>query len=404
MDKSLCADGFIPTQNADGTYGVKEGKYVAEIGSQGYKFLTEAIDAAQDGQTVTLLADATKDVVISKSITLDLGGKTLTNTNAGNATISVQSGTVTVKNGNVKGGTGYYNIEAKKDANLTLTDVTATAGNTGSSMIDNWGTLTITSGTYTGGLNVVKSEEDSKLTITGGTFELSYATNGYTGVIFAYGDTTISGGEFIQSLTTTGRWNHPTVVLTGVVEGHTAITRVTGGHFVNKMSGESIFRGVGKATSDNFKVSGGTFNKSIPDAYCADGFIPTKNADGTYGVKEGKFVAEVGSTGYETLDEAIAAANASTKSATIYLRENITVDHQLVIENAKGKAITLNLESFTLTSTYAINKAIKNGSYALVNNTPLTIENGTFAAGQARAIGALATLTLRDKATGKEYR
>ena len=399
VDKSLCADGFIPTQNADGTYGVKEGKYVAEIGSQGYKFLTEAIDAAQDGQTVTLLADATKDVVISKSITLDLGGKTLTNTNAGNATISVQSGTVTVKNGNVKGGTGYYNIEAKKDANLTLTDVTATAGNTGSSMIDNWGTLTITSGTYTGGLNVVKSEEDSKLTITGGTFELSYATNGYTGVIFAYGDTTISGGEFIQSLTTTGRWNHPTVVLTGVVEGHTAITRVTGGHFVNKMSGESIFRGVGKATSDNFKVSGGTFNKSIPDAYCADGFIPTKNADGTYGVKEGKFVAEVGSTGYETLDEAIAAANASTKSATIYLRENITVDHQLVIENAKGKAITLNLESFTLTSTYAINKAIKNGSYALVNNTPLTIENGTFAAGQARAIGALATLTLRDKAT-----
>ena len=398
VDKSLCADGYIPTKNADGTFGVKVGQYVAEIGSQGYESLQAAIDAAQDGQTVTLLADAAEDVVISKSITLDLGGKTLTNTNVGKATISVQSGTVTVKNGNVVGGNDYYNIEAKKDANLTLTDVTATAGNTGSSMIDNWGTLTITSGTYTGGLNVVKSEEGSKLTITGGTFTLDYATNGYTGVIFAYGDTTISGGEFIQNLTTTGRRNHPTVILTGVVEGYTAITRVTGGHFVNKMSGESIFRGVGKATSDNFKVSGGTFNKSISDAYCADGFIPTKNADGTYGVKEGKFVAEVGSTGYETFDEAIAAANASTKSATIYLRENITVDHQLVINNAKGKTITLNLEGFTLTSTYAIDKAIKNGSYALVNNTPLTIKNGTFAAGQARAIGALATLTL-NKAT-----
>lgn len=293
VDKSLCANGYIPTQNADGTYGVKVGKYVAEIGSQGYESLQEAVAAAEDGQTVTLLADAAEDVVISKSITLDLGGKTLTNTNVGKATISVQSGTVTVKNGNVVGGNDYYNIEAKKDANLTLTDVTATAGNTGSSMIDNWGTLTITSGTYTGGLNVVKSEEDSKLTITGGTFELSYATNGYTGVIFAYGDTTISGGEFIQSLTTTGRWNHPTVVLTGVVEGHTAITRVTGGHFVNKMSGESIFRGVGKATSDNFKVSGGTFNKSIPDAYCADGFIPTKNGDGTYGVEVGMFTVMV---------------------------------------------------------------------------------------------------------------
>lgn len=344
---------------------------VASVGDSKYKFLTEAIDAAQDGQTVTLLADATKDVVISKSITLDLGGKTLTNTNAGNATISVQSGTVTVKNGNVKGGTGYYNIEAKKDANLTLTDVTATAGNTGSSMIDNWGTLTITSGTYTGGLNVVKSEEDSKLTITGGTFELSYATNGYTGVIFAYGDTTISGGEFIQSLTTTGRWNHPTVVLTGVVEGHTAITRVTGGHFVNKMSGESIFRGVGKATSDNFKVSGGTFNKSIPDAYCADGFIPTKNADGTYGVKEGQYVAEIGSKKYETLADAIRLA---AKGRTITLLADVEQNTQLTI----NKSITLDLNGKTIKNTEDIWGETANAILSITNGAKVTITgNGT---------------------------
>ena len=395
VDKSLCADGFIPTKNENGTYGVKEGKYVAEIGSQGYETLQAAINAAEDGQTVTLLADAAEDVVISKSITLDLGGKTLTNTNAGKATISVQSGTVTVKNGNVVGGTDYYNIEVTKgsNANLTLTDVTATAGNNGSSMIDNWGTLTITSGTYTGGLNVVKSEEGSKLTITGGTFTLNYApSSGYTAVILVYGDTTISGGEFIQNATP--KWGYPQVVMTGVEEGYTAITRVTGGHFVNKKSGDNIFHGYTPATADNFEVSGGTFNKYVSDSYMAEGFIPVKNANGTYGVKAGKFVAEVGSTGYETLDEAIAAANASTKTATIYLRENITVDHQLVINNAKGKTITLNLEGFTLTSTYAIDKAIKNGSYALVNITPLTIKNGTFAAGQARAIGALETLTL----------
>ena len=371
VDKSLCANGYIPTQNADGTYGVKEGKYVAEIGSQGYESLQEAIGAAQDGQTVTLLADAAEDVVISKSITLDLGGKTLTNTNVGKATISVQSGTVTVKNGNVKGGTGYYNIEAKKDANLTLTDVTATAGNTGSSMIDNWGTLTITSGTYNGGLNVVKSEEDSKLTITGGTFELSYATNGYTGVIFAYGDTTISGGEFIQSLTTTGRWNHPTVVLTGVVEGHTAITRVTGGHFVNKMSGESIFRGVGKATSDNFKVSGGTFNKSIPDAYCADGFIPTKNADGTYGVKEGQYVAEIGSKKYETLADAIRLA---AKGRTITLLADVEQNTQLTID----KSITLDLNGKTIKNTADIWGDNANAILSIKNGAKVTITgNGT---------------------------
>ena len=392
VDKSLCADGYIPTQNADGTYGVKEGKYVAEIDSQGYESLQAAINAAQDGQTVTLLADAAEDVVISKSITLDLGGKTLTNTNAGNATISVQSGTVTVKNGNVVGGTGYYNIEAKKDANLTLTDVTATAGNNGSSMIDNWGTLTITSGTYTGGMNTVKSEEGSVLNISGGTFTCDFGKKwSYTAVILVYGTTTITGGEFIQKTTNTS--SDAKVVMTGKVDGYEAFTKVTGGTFTNeKLSG--IFHGLGDATADNFEVSGGTFNKYVSDSYMADGFIPVKNADGTYGVKEGKFVAEVGSTGYETFDEAIAAANASTKSATIYLRENITVDHQLVINNVNSKAITLNLQGFTLTSTYAINAANKNGSYALVNQTTLTVINGTFAAGQALAIGALAALTL----------
>lgn len=373
VDESLCAEGFIPTQNADGTYGVKVGQYVAEVNGAKYATLAEAIAAAQDGQTVTLLADATEDVVISKSITLDLGGKTLTNTNAGKATISVQSGTVTVQNGSVIGGTSYYNIEVTKNsnANLTLTDVAATAGNTGSSMIDNWGTLTITSGTYTGGLNVVKSEEGSKLTITGGTFTLNYATNGYTGVIFAYGDTTISGGEFIQSLTTTGRWNYPQVIATGVVEGHTAITKVTGGSFTNKLSRENIFRGVGKATSDNFEVSGGTFNKSIPDGYCADGFIPTKNTDGTYGVKEGQYVAKVGSTKYETLADAIRLA---AKGRTVTLLADVEQNAQLTID----KSITLDLNGKTIRNTMDIWGDKANAILSITNGAKVTITgNGT---------------------------
>ena len=308
-----------------------------------YSDIAEALEAANAGDTVKLLADVTADVVINKNITLDLGGKTLTNTGAGKATISVTGGTVTVKNGTVIGGASYYNIEVTKgsNANLTLEDVTATAGNTGSSMIDNWGTMTIKSGTYTGGLNVVKSEEGSTLVINGGKFTLEYATSGYTGVIFAYGTTTITGGEFIQNLTTTGRWNHPQVILAGVVEGYTSSVIVTGGKFTNKMSGESIFRGVGKATSDNFEVSGGTFNKSISDSYCAEGFIPTKNADGTYGVKEGMYVAKVGSKKYETLADAIKLA---AKGKTITLLADVTED---VVITAK-KNITLDLGGKTL--------------------------------------------------------
>ena len=62
-------------------------------------------------------------------------------------------------------------------------------------MIDNWGTLTINSGTYTGGLNTVKSEEGSKLTITGGKFVSDYAPKyNITGTILVYGDTIITGG------------------------------------------------------------------------------------------------------------------------------------------------------------------------------------------------------------------
>ena len=359
---------------ADSTYDATTGTVtpattnaVAKIGDTKYASLTEAVAAAKDGATVTLLADAKEDVVINKSITLDLGGKTLTNTNAGKATISVSNGaTATVKNGSVVGGTSYYNIEVTKgsNANLTLESVTATAGNTGSSMIDNWGTLTINSGTYTGGLDTVKSEEGSTLTITGGTFTLDYATNGYTAVILVYGDTTITGGEFTQSLTTTGRWNHPQVIATGVVEGYTAITRVTGGRFVNKMSGEGIFRGVGKGTSDNFEVSGGTFNKAISDAFCADGFIPTKNADGTYGVKEGQYVAKVGDKKYETLQEAI---NAAANGATVTLLADCESDRI----NLEDKSITVDLNGKTLTSTaaYGVMFCAKNGNTITVNGT-----------------------------------
>ena len=366
---------------------------VATIGGVGYASLAEAIAAAKDGETVKLLADATYDVVIDKNITLDLGGKTLTNTNAGKATISVQnSATVTVTNGTVVGGTSYYNIEVVKgsNANLTLIGVTATAGNTGSSMIDNWETLTITSGTYTGGLNVVKSEEGSTLVINGGDFTLNYATSGYTAVIFVYGNTTISGGTFTQSLTTTaGRWDHPQVVATGVVEGYTAITRVTGGTFTNKKSGEAIFRGVGKATSDNFEVSGGSFNKSISDGYCADGFIPTKNADGTYGVKEGKYVAKIGSTKYETFEDAVKKA-ASGK--TITLLDDISLSSTVTV----NKKVTIDLNQKTLTGTdkYILNIGA-NGNVTIMNGPINVSDSGS-------AITAYGTLALNDvDITGK---
>lgn len=343
---------------------LKTVKAVASVGTVNFATLTEAINAAQDGQTVTLLADATEDVVINKNITLDLGGKTLTNTNAGKATLTIaKDATVTVKNGSIVGGTGFYTIQ--NNGTATLEDVTATAGNKGSSMLDNWGTLTIESGSYSGGLNVVKSEEGSTLSITGGTFTLDYApSSGYTAVILVYGDTTISGGEFVQ--TATPKWGNPQVVMTGVVEGYTAITRVTGGHFTNKKSGSNIFHGLGKATSDNFEVSGGTFNKSISEGFCADGFIPTKNAEGTYGVKEGHYVAQIGSKKYETLADAIRLA---AKGKTITLLTDVEQNTQLTI----NKNITLDLNGKTIKNTQDIWGDKANAILSITNGAKVTI-------------------------------
>ena len=316
---------------------------VAEVNGVSYFSLQEAIAAAKDGETVTLLADATEDatVVAGKNIVLDLGGKTLTNTNAGKATLTIaKDATATVKNGTLIGGTDFYTIQ--NNGTATFGDVTATAGNTGSSMLDNWGTLTIKSGSYSGGLNVVKSEEDSKLTINGGKFELSYAVNNSrTAVIWAFGETEITDGEFVNSATTP-KWAYPQVVLTGEVTGHLpSSTKISGGTFTNKHQNANagIFYGLSPATSANFEVTGGTFNKKVPDSYLADGFICVKGADGTYGAAMA--IAQVGSSKYTSLQAAITVAS---KGKTVQLLNDTTEN----IEIVATKQITLDLNGHTL--------------------------------------------------------
>lgn len=399
VSADLCAEGCTPIANTDGTHSVASG--VAYAAGKGFDTLQAAIDATQDGETVTLLTDATEDATIAagKNITLDLGGKTLTNTNAGKATLTIAKGaTATVKNGSIVGGTGYYTIDSYGIA--TLEDVTATAGNTDSSMIRNDGTLTIESGSYSGGLNVVKSEEDSTLNINGGRFELSYATSGYTGVVFAYGNTTITGGEFVQSLTTTGRWNHPQVIATGMVEGHPSFTKITGGTFTNKYSdGSNIFRGVGKGTSDNFEVSGGTFNKSVPSGYFADGLTCAKNADGTYGIATA--IAQIGTDRYTSLKAAISAAkkgktvqllNDTTENITIKASKQITLDlngHTLNGGTGNAKAAILNRGNVTITDTSADKTGtIKRDDQGIEGETSYYVidNNGTMVIDQANVV------------------
>lgn len=369
---SFVAEGVGVDYDENGSFTAKAGMAAQVLDADGnsvkaFATLDEAFNAAIEGQTVRLLKDLTEDVTIDKNITLDLGGKTLTNTGAGKATITItKDATATVKNGSVVGGTSYYNIQ--NNGTATFEGLTATAGNDGSSMIDNYGTLTITSGTYTGGLNVVKSEPNAVLTITGGKFTLNSAVAwSYTGVILTYGTAKIEGGEFVQNAKTPAKAS-PCVVITAKekVDDPNPSTEITGGTFTNNHTSinAKIFHGMNKATSDNFEVKGGTFNKSISEGYCADGFIPTKNADGTYGVKEGKYVASVGSKNYETLADAIRLA---AKGKTVTLLDDVT-ENVTITEN---KNLTLDLNGFTLTNA--------EGSHTIVNNGTLTITDGSAA-------------------------
>ena len=357
----------------------------AKVGETGYTTLDDAIKAAKDGDTVTLLADRTEDVTITTSITLDLNSKTLTNTNAGKATISVTGGTVTVKNGTVIGGTSYYNIEVTKNSNadLILENVTATAGNTGSSMIDNYGDLTINSGDYSGGLDTIKNEPNAKLTITGGTFTLENGNSeGFTGVVFNYGTLSISDGEFIQS-DTNAPYGQAQVIHTDKSGSNIPSTIITGGSFTNKCTRKSAWTVRQTNAADGCtEVKGGKFNKKVSDDYCADGFIPTKNADGTYGVKEGKYVAQIGSKKYETLADAIRLA---AKGKTVTLLADVT-ENVIIAEN---KNMILDLNGHTLSGGTTAGKA------ALTNYGKLTINDSSEA--------QTGTIKREDENTGGYY-
>ena len=139
-----------------------------------YESLPAALNAAQNGDTVTLLSDVDLGetyVTISKSITFDLNGKTLSSSKtwSSDGVLLVKNATVTVKNGTVKAtGIGSCAIRAyRSGASMTLEAVTATVtSNKSSVMVGDFGSAVIKSGDYQGLYVGAKSQ----VTLKGGTF------------------------------------------------------------------------------------------------------------------------------------------------------------------------------------------------------------------------------------------
>ena len=139
-----------------------------------YTSLDDALNAAQNGDTVTLLSDVDLGetyVTINKSITFDLGGKTLSSSGEWllYGVLLVKDATVTVKNGTVKAaGDDSCAIQAyRSGAIMTLEDVTATVTSGKSSVtVGDFGSAVIKSGDYQGLYVGIKSQ----VTLEGGTF------------------------------------------------------------------------------------------------------------------------------------------------------------------------------------------------------------------------------------------
>ena len=196
----LCKDGFVPVKNADG-YAVQTGTYVASIGTKKFATLAEAVEAAQNGETIKLLdnVDLAKTLVVEKkTITLDLDGKTISNsTDIWNESIYAWSLISVRDNGDltINDTAGGGTLKAKENDCYAL-DVQ-----------DEDTALTVNAGTYVGNISAIYAY-DGKVTINGGHFSIQqkkddgdpyrFTLNCYDANYKAHtASITVNGGTFV---------------------------------------------------------------------------------------------------------------------------------------------------------------------------------------------------------------
>ena len=155
-------------QNPDGTYTVS----VAKIDNQGYSTLKDAVDAAKENETVTLLDDVTinpkgegkglvPQITMGKSLTLDLAGHTIGYDKS-------------VASNNLSYYPVFFAVPAGVDVTITGNGtIDCEAGSNGAYGINvNGGNLTIENGTFYGAMTVAQVQEGS-LNVKGGYYDLA---------------------------------------------------------------------------------------------------------------------------------------------------------------------------------------------------------------------------------------
>lgn len=352
-----------------GTCGVYSENNCVTISGGAFTDLANAVKYAADGAIITLAGDAKGDIVIpaGKTITLDLGGKTLTNTKTAilnYGTLTVDNGTI-VSTSNVGIGVGDNSkttiqpgvtIEAQEGAVITSRATGATitinggnflakdnaviAGN-GTKRDGEANTITINGGTFTGNIKTsgyiacgIYAPWKDIITVNDGTF----IVNGGTGVVGRAGQVYINGGTFTCTGTGTGL----------VGDDKNQIPAGQACYFDSAAN----YPAYNKDT-DVIAISAGAFNVAPDAKYLAEGMIvvpnvgkteytvqPKTSEDGTVTKVEGNTKTETktdGNTKTETKTDLVTGATTETKTEN-KVEGNVTTKTETVTEkNAAGE-------------------------------------------------------------------
>lgn len=394
---------------------------VAQIDNTTYNTLSDAITAAKNGKTITLLKNTSGKVVIptDKNITLDLNGNTITHTgttvyNLGNLTICDSSNDKTgkiISTGNVGVGVGhdstttieYANIEAVEGAVITgyATGATITIKDGNFSASDNAviaGNGNNTDSNATG--NPVRVNPN-KINILGGTFTGNIKTTGYIacGIYAPWKDIiTISGGNFIvnNGIGIVARAGQVTVTGGSFTCNGTAEGKVGDKDF-NMAAAQPVYFDASNpaypaynSETDYIKLLGGTFSSDVTN-YVAENYTCIQN-NGKYTIKalNEVAVAKIGDDLYPTLAKAIEAVPDNGESATTVTlvkntAEDITIPaHKKVALNLNGKKLT-NVSSNTITNNGTLTITgegtvdnVTHAKAAIYNKGTVTLNGGTY--------------------------
>lgn len=411
VSSDYLADGFELKKNIDGTYGVKAGKYVAQIGDVKYETLAAALAAAKRKSTVTLLADTCENVTISTPyVTLDLNGFTLNGSTGERKPVLTITARVTVMDSSAaqtgtimredtaenSGVSSHYVIDIQGSGWLTFESGTvknnsgsaagkgASLVRVGNDSVAKYPGLNIKGGTFTQDNFIVIKVDSGDLFLNGGTLN---SANSYA--IENWHRATIKGGTVngtAAAWTYSGGLNSTLEISGGTVNGDVESISYDG--TAGKKASVSITGGVvngtlmtgiyGSATEPSkematIEVTGGTFTKD-PTKYVIEDSAITKNADGTFGVAKA-YLAKVGENSYYTMDEAFKAQTASGEPIVL-LRDYTTGSP--FNSGSINRTVDLNGFTWTCTGTDANSAAFEINNA----NASLTVKNGKIVSSQ----------------------